>query len=56
MPLGGASGGGDELQIGQDLGRMLGGAERGVVVEDDPLEVFARSQAVLDFTTPAATI
>jgi 4-hydroxy-tetrahydrodipicolinate reductase len=42
--------------IGQDLGRMLGGAETGVVVEDDPLEVFARSQAVLDFTAPAATM
>jgi 4-hydroxy-tetrahydrodipicolinate reductase len=42
--------------IGQDLGRMMGGAETGVIVEDDPLEVFARSQAVLDFTTPAATM
>lgn len=42
--------------VGQDLGRMLGGAEIGVVVEDDPLEVFARSQAVLDFTNPAATM
>ena len=28
----------------------------GVIVEDDPLEVFARSQAVLDFTSPAATV
>jgi 4-hydroxy-tetrahydrodipicolinate reductase len=42
--------------IGQDLGRMMGGAASGVIVEDDPLEVFARSQAVLDFTTPAATM
>jgi 4-hydroxy-tetrahydrodipicolinate reductase len=42
--------------IGQDLGRMMGGAETGVIVEDDPLDVFARSQAVLDFTTPAATM
>jgi 4-hydroxy-tetrahydrodipicolinate reductase len=42
--------------IGQDLGRMMGGAANGVIVEDDPLEVFARSQAVLDFTTPAATM
>jgi 4-hydroxy-tetrahydrodipicolinate reductase len=42
--------------IGQDLGRMMCGAANGVIVEDDPLEVFARSQAVLDFTTPAATM
>ena len=42
--------------IGQDLGRMMGGAASGVIVEDDPLEVFARSQAVLDFTTPEATM
>jgi 4-hydroxy-tetrahydrodipicolinate reductase len=42
--------------IGRDLGEVLGGPPTGVVVEDDPLEVFARSQAVLDFTTPAATL
>src|SRR5688500_14124323 len=41
---------------GRDLGEALGGPPSGVVVEDDPLEVFARSQAVLDFTTPAATL
>lgn len=42
--------------IGRDLGEAMGGAALGVVVEDDPLPVFARSQAVLDFTSPAATI
>ncbi|MFO1142281.1 MAG: 4-hydroxy-tetrahydrodipicolinate reductase [Amaricoccus sp.] len=42
--------------IGRDLGAAMGGAPSGIVVEDDPLEVFARSQAVLDFTTPAATV
>ncbi len=42
--------------VGQDLGRMMGGTETGVIVEDDPLEVFARSQAVVDFTSPAATM
>jgi 4-hydroxy-tetrahydrodipicolinate reductase len=42
--------------IGRDLGEALSGSPSGVVVEDDPLEVFARSQAVLDFTTPAATM
>lgn len=42
--------------IGRDLGEAMGGAPVGVVVEDDPLPVFARSQAVLDFTAPAATV
>ena len=42
--------------IGKDLGTCMGGAETGVLVSDDPLEVFARSQAVLDFTTPDATV
>ena len=42
--------------IGRDLGLMMGGVETGVIVEDDPLEVFARSQAVLDFTGPEATM
>jgi 4-hydroxy-tetrahydrodipicolinate reductase len=41
---------------GCDLGQAMGGPASGVVVEDDPLEVFARSQAVLDFTTPEATV
>ncbi len=42
--------------IGRDLGEVTGGAATGVIVGDDPLEVFARSQAVLDFTSPAATV
>ena len=42
--------------IGRDLGEATGGGATGVIVSDDPLEVFARSQAVLDFTTPAATV
>ncbi len=42
--------------IGQDLGTALGGAANGVVVSDDPLEVFARSKAVIDFTSPTASI
>lgn len=42
--------------IGRDVGEAMGGAPLGVLVEDDPLEVFARSQAVLDFTSPAATM
>ena len=42
--------------IGRDVGEATGGAALGVLVEDDPLPVFARSQAVLDFTAPAATL
>ena len=42
--------------IGRDLGEALGGARMGLIVEEDPLEAIARSQAVLDFTSPAATL
>ncbi|MDG1739654.1 MAG: 4-hydroxy-tetrahydrodipicolinate reductase [Paracoccaceae bacterium] len=42
--------------VGQDLGELLGGTANGVVVTDDPLEAFAKAQAVLDFTAPAATV
>jgi len=42
--------------VGQDVGVAMGGAALGVVVTDDPLEVFAQAQAVIDFTAPAATV
>lgn len=42
--------------IGRDVGEAMGGAPVGGVVSDDPLEVFARAQAVIDFTAPAATV
>lgn len=42
--------------IGQDAGVAMGGAPLGVTVTDDPLEVFAGAQAVIDFTAPAATV
>lgn len=42
--------------IGQDIGRAMGGADVGLTVTDDPLEVFAKCQAILDFTAPAATV
>ena len=41
---------------GRDLGECLGGAATGVPVATDPLEVFAKAEAVLDFTAPAATV
>lgn len=42
--------------IGRDIGVVMGGAEAGVVVTDDALDVFSKAQAVIDFTAPAATI
>lgn len=42
--------------IGRDLGEAMGGRPIGVPVEDDPLEVFARVRAVLDFTAPGPTL
>ncbi len=42
--------------IGQDIGRAMGGAELGITVTDDPLEAFATAHAIIDFTTPAATL
>lgn len=42
--------------IGRDLGEAMGGAPIGVTVTDDPLQAFARAQAVIDFTAPAATV
>ena len=42
--------------IGRDVGEAMGGAPIGVAVTDDPLEAFAKAQAVIDFTAPVATI
>ena len=42
--------------IGRDLGDCLNGPANGVIVSDDPLEVLAHSHAVVDFTSPAATV
>ncbi|MEM9130342.1 MAG: 4-hydroxy-tetrahydrodipicolinate reductase, partial [Pseudomonadota bacterium] len=42
--------------IGSDLGEAMGGAPLGIKVSDDPLETFARAHAVIDFTSPAATV
>lgn len=42
--------------VGRDVGEALGLGAMGVIVEDDPLEAFARAQAVIDFSTPAATV
>lgn len=42
--------------LGRDVGTALGGAQMGVLVTDDALGAMAKAQAVIDFTTPAATI
>jgi len=42
--------------VGADLGSAMGGAALGVRVSDDPLDAFAGAQAVIDFTTPQATL
>ena len=42
--------------IGQDVGVAMGGAAVGVTVSDDPVATFAKAQAVIDFTAPAATV
>jgi len=42
--------------IGRDLGEAMGGAASGITVSDDALATFAKARAVLDFTTPEATV
>ncbi len=42
--------------VGRDIGEAMGGAALGVIVTDEPLDAFAKAQAVIDFTAPAATI
>lgn len=42
--------------VGRDVGTAMGGAALGVTVTDDALEAFSTAQAVIDFTTPAATV
>lgn len=41
--------------VGADMGELAGVGATGVKVSDDPLALFAGADAVLDFTTPAAT-
>lgn len=42
--------------LGQDLGTLAGLPPLGVVLTADPLEIAAGSDAIIDFTTPAATV
>lgn len=42
--------------LGQDAGSLVGQPSMGIALTDDPLRVFAASDAVLDFTAPEATL
>ncbi len=42
--------------VGQDLGVLAGQPPLGVQITDDPLELIARVDAILDFTSPKATV
>lgn len=42
--------------IGRDVGQAMGGAALGVTVTDQPVDAFARAQAIIDFTAPEATL
>lgn len=42
--------------VGQDIGVAMGGPALGVPVTDDIAASFAGAQALIDFTTPAATV
>ena len=46
----------DHEWIGKDIGLAMGGSKLDVVVSEDPIEVIANAEAVIDFTTPSATI
>jgi len=42
--------------LGEDAGLLAGVGALGVAITDDPLPVFAHTDAVLDFTTPEASL
>jgi 4-hydroxy-tetrahydrodipicolinate reductase len=42
--------------VGRDLGVLAGIGETGITIQDDPLELITRTDAVLDFTTPEASV
>jgi 4-hydroxy-tetrahydrodipicolinate reductase len=44
------------IALGQDAGLLAGLGKLGTVITDDALETFARVDAVVDFTVPAASV
>jgi 4-hydroxy-tetrahydrodipicolinate reductase len=53
--IGGAESAGSPL-IGADLGELAGVKPIGATVADRPIDLFLKADAVLDFTTPAASV
>ena len=41
--------------LGADIGELAGVGKLGIPITEDPLELFVRSEGVLDFTAPEAT-
>ncbi|MCH8925336.1 MAG: 4-hydroxy-tetrahydrodipicolinate reductase, partial [Proteobacteria bacterium] len=46
----------DSPAVGADLGAQAGLGELGIAVGADPVALFAKAEAVIDFTTPAASV
>jgi 4-hydroxy-tetrahydrodipicolinate reductase len=44
------------IALGQDAGLLAGLGKLGVAITDDPLDVMVKADAILDFTSPAATV
>ncbi|WP_412058142.1 4-hydroxy-tetrahydrodipicolinate reductase [Bartonella sp. DGB2] len=42
--------------VGEDISLLVGSAQTGVLISDDPLEAILQSDAVIDFTTPALSL
>ena len=42
--------------LGRDLGELAGIGALGLAAGDDPVSLFAKAEAVIDFTTPAASV
>ena len=42
--------------LGRDMGEALGIGALGITITDDPLPAFSRARAVVDFTSPEATV
>ena len=42
--------------VGQDLGVVMGGAARGLIVTDDLTQALGACDTIIDFTTPAVTV
>ena len=46
----------ESVDVGADLGSLIGIAPLGIAVSDDPDVVFAAADVMIDFTLPAATV